>query len=333
MAAKVQHPDPKPGQWQYELFEDLTGNTWHAFDGLEVDTEEKPTPNDYKRFFPEGYLDHVDQESDEFKMAIKKASLLGKTQYEAHEKAKEQFRMLMPVLAHLTSEEGRALLHLVGNNKKLDRVSSLDGVLEKELAQKLEEEKFDTKNYQRLKHIKLEYADKKRFGLDPEKLRTMFKHHDQFRKKFRDEIGTYEDRQEYTEFENKVLGIWHEHAFNSWKTLRDEIGLKERHKTLPFMKLADVNRIRDTHYNIADNDATVMNLMTSFFTSIDQTEYEDMFVGPGQTARFKGSAEHALISSFGTNREMFETHYHETKIAEAPEPKWGVSNRKQETKD
>jgi hypothetical protein len=30
---------------------------------------------------------------------------------------------------------------------------------------------------------------------------------------------------------------------------------------------------------------------------------------------------------------MFETHYHETKIAEAPEPKWGVSNRKQETKD
>lgn len=162
----------------------------------------------------------------------------------------------------------------------------------------------------------------------------MFKHHDQFRQKFREELGTYDDKEEYTEFENKVLGFWHETAFGSWKTLRDEIGLKERHKTLPFMKLADVNSLRESNYNYPDYDATVMNLMTSFFTPIDMTEYEDMFVGPGETSSFQPDRNMAFInSSDGKPREYAPNGENEVLIGEAAEPKWGVSNKKQEVKD
>ena len=64
------------------MFRELFGVNWDHFDDLKVDLEKKITLHDYEKFFPEGMLEHMDTESDEFKLMIKKMNLNSKTQYE-----------------------------------------------------------------------------------------------------------------------------------------------------------------------------------------------------------------------------------------------------------
>ena len=102
-----------------------------------------------------------------------------KTELESHEAAKEEFRKLMPLFAHLSYEEGKSLVHLIHNNKRLDLLQALhSGQVEQELAKKVEEENFNQKNRYRLEKEKLDYADKKRMAIDSTKLKTVLAHHD-----------------------------------------------------------------------------------------------------------------------------------------------------------
>lgn len=72
MARRVQAPEPKYGQKEYDLFKELYGKRWDHYDGLQSDPEHKPTTHDYERYLPEGYLEHVDHRGPEFRHQLKK---------------------------------------------------------------------------------------------------------------------------------------------------------------------------------------------------------------------------------------------------------------------
>lgn len=115
-AKRTQNPDPKPGQWQYDAFKEMFGKDWNFYEGISQDNEKKPTLFDYENFFPKGYLEAVDTESEDFKNYIKRLNYYGKTSYEQHLDDQENFRGIMPLLSHLTEKEGKDFLHLVQNN-------------------------------------------------------------------------------------------------------------------------------------------------------------------------------------------------------------------------
>ncbi len=72
----------------------------------------------------------------------------------------------MPQLSKLTEEEGRSYIHLIRNNKRLDHLQEHSGQTERELAKRVEEEKFEGKNHYRQSKLTLDFVDKTRMGLD-----------------------------------------------------------------------------------------------------------------------------------------------------------------------
>ena len=191
----------------------------------------------------------------------------------------------MSLFAHLTEEEGRILIHKIKNDKHLNTLKALhSGANERELAKIVEEENFNQKNRYRLDKMQLEFADKKRMAIDQSKLKEVLQHHDQFRTKFDDEIGTYQDWKKNTEFENKALGIFHETAYGSMRKLREEIGIEDRSASLPWMKWRDVVESKERAYSNPEGDATYSYLLNALFTPIDMTEYENSYLGDYHTS-------------------------------------------------
>jgi len=75
-------PEPRPGQKEWALFEQIHGKPWDAYEGLSFDEEEKITEFNYEKFFPKHYLDNIDTQSEEFKMKIRELNFNSKTAYE-----------------------------------------------------------------------------------------------------------------------------------------------------------------------------------------------------------------------------------------------------------
>lgn len=86
-----QKPQPKRGQWQWSLFTELYGKEWSHYDALEIDHEQKITEFDYEKFLPNGFLDTVNKDDDDFKTFIKKLNFNSRTEYERHQENKKEF--------------------------------------------------------------------------------------------------------------------------------------------------------------------------------------------------------------------------------------------------
>jgi len=49
-------------------------------------------------------------------------------------------------------------------------------------------------------------------------------------------MKTYQEWKRSTNFENRIASSWWEFAQGPMRKLRDEIGLKNRHEVIPFMR-------------------------------------------------------------------------------------------------
>jgi hypothetical protein len=50
LSKRSQASEPKRGQWQHQIFKDLTGHNWNDFENLMKDSEEKITEFDYENY-------------------------------------------------------------------------------------------------------------------------------------------------------------------------------------------------------------------------------------------------------------------------------------------
>lgn len=75
-------PEPKRGQKEWELFFELFGNEWDAYDQVKFDPEEKITEFNYEKFIDKHILKNMDTNSEEFKLQIKKWNFSQKTKIE-----------------------------------------------------------------------------------------------------------------------------------------------------------------------------------------------------------------------------------------------------------
>ncbi len=124
-------------------------------------------------------------------------------------------------------------------------------------------------------------------AIDSKKLKAVLTHHDQFRRRFEKDVGTYQTWRKNTEVENKVLGIFHETAYGPMKKLRDEIGLKDRFESLPWTKVRDITEGKEgIKPGNPDTDHTHTYMMNALFAPIDMTDYEESFLGEYHSNKF-----------------------------------------------
>ena len=85
---------------------------------MQRDPEKKITEFDYEEFLHPELLKTVDTGSDSFKKFVRLANLNTKTQYELHLANQDKFKQLMPLLAGLSEEEQRCLVHKIQNDER-----------------------------------------------------------------------------------------------------------------------------------------------------------------------------------------------------------------------
>lgn len=105
MVKRQELPEPRRGQPEFELFKELTGNSWYKFSDLETDLEKKITEFDYENYIDPALLKNIDTSDPSFKELIKIMNLASKTEYELHQDQKQAFRELMPMLRNLNADE------------------------------------------------------------------------------------------------------------------------------------------------------------------------------------------------------------------------------------
>lgn len=118
MAKRRELPVPKKGQKEWDLFYQLYGEEWDAFDKVMFDEEEKITEFNYEQFIPAPILKEMDTESEDFKRMIKLANLKSKTKFEQHKENQENFKHLMLITSRLNQEETETFLHLLKNKRQ-----------------------------------------------------------------------------------------------------------------------------------------------------------------------------------------------------------------------
>ena len=192
----------------------------------------------------------------------------------------------MPVLAGLTKDEQRALLHKISNESSSSAVAGQEKLetiydnivgktLETELAKASEEANYDMKNRYRLNKKTLQYADKKRMPLDESKVVDLLRNQHIFRAKIHEEVGTYQNLQQNTQLENGILNYLSEAAYGEMEDLIREVGIKR--DTIKFNNVQDWKAARsDMQF---ESDRQFDKLANAMFTPLDMTDYEDDYVG------------------------------------------------------
>lgn len=280
---RVQGPAPQKGQWQYDLFTEIAGGkNWEYYDDLEMDPEHKITIHEYEKHLSPGLLEAVDTESAEFKRGIKKETLLRKTNYERHNRLKEDFRKFMNILAPLTEDEGKSLVHLIRNKHNDNYLEEIHGGdLEKELAAIAEKESYLKRNQYHLEKTKLDWADKSRMPIEKAKIKDLFKHSNSFKEKFHSEIGVYDTLPRTMDFSNRVIQCFYDSAFGSMLKLRNEIGLDDRFMT-SFLRVRDQQEVKNYQKEDPIMDHGWHYFLNALFIPLDVMDYEDHYVGPGE---------------------------------------------------
>jgi hypothetical protein len=82
LAKRAQLPEPRYGQWEFELFKEMTGKSWYWDKNIKIDEEHKITEFDYENYIDPQCLPE-DTDSEDFKQFIRTLSLCSRTEYEA----------------------------------------------------------------------------------------------------------------------------------------------------------------------------------------------------------------------------------------------------------
>lgn len=122
MSKRAELPEPRDGQDEIKLFEEIFGERYHSHMEARVDSEDKITEFNYEKYFDPSLMEGVDTNSTSFKELVKALNFESRTKIEAHEQHKNQFRKLMPLLATLTADEKRALVHMLQNKSSSERL-------------------------------------------------------------------------------------------------------------------------------------------------------------------------------------------------------------------
>ena len=142
----------------------------------------------------------------------------------------------MPILAGLTADEQRALVHKIRNEARANAAPGQENLgrlyddiinrtLEKKLAATSEEANYNLKNRYRLNKKTLQYADPKRMPVDEKKVVELLRNQHIFRAKMNDELYTYQWLQQNTQMENGLLTYLSEAAYGEMEELVREVGI------------------------------------------------------------------------------------------------------------
>lgn len=177
MIKRMELPEPKHGQFEYDLFREMYGLDYKDDTLTAFDMEEKITEFNYEKFIHPEVLATMDTGSNEFKMMIKRMNLNMTTRYERLQSAKEEFRKLMPLLAKLNDREKKSLIHMLQAESPESRAMSAmcGNTREEKLAQLSERANYEQKNYYRHKQRTLQFAEKKRMPVEEAKVRDMLR--------------------------------------------------------------------------------------------------------------------------------------------------------------
>ena len=126
-----------------------------------------------------------------------------------------------------------------------------DDSFAKELAEISESENFKLKN--RYMHNKktMAFADKKRMAVDERSVRDMLRNSHIFRSKIEQEVPTYTDLQNNTQFEYGLLTYLREGAAGELADLVKEVGIER--KTTPFFNMEMMRQYRDNMVHDSDS--------------------------------------------------------------------------------
>jgi hypothetical protein len=208
------------------------------------------------------------------------------TDFEQLQEDKKNFSNGMPVLAGLTEDEQRALIHLIENSRSKaslgeeDLEDVYDDVfihqkhLEEKTAKVSEEANFELKNVYRHNKLTMNYANKKRMKVNVNKVVDLLKHSHLYRAKIVKEEATFENELMNTQMENGVLSYLNEAAWGDLRELITDLGIRD--ETIPFVNLAQLNKLREN--NIFQSDSQIRVFANSLFKELDLTDYEEAFV-------------------------------------------------------
>lgn len=288
MHRRAQSPAPRKGQWQYDLFTELAGGRdWHYYDKLQFDTEKKITIYNYEKHLPASYLENCDTSSPEFKKEIKMMTLLQKTQYEQHKELKETFRKLMNVFAFMNEEEGRAYIHLINNKGRNNYLEDIHGgKLEEMLAKLSEEEGYVAKNDYYLRKTRLDYMKKDDYPIEKTKVKDLFKHAKEFKLRFSEELGIYDTLPRMYDEDKRKVQEFIRSATGPFLALRNEIGLDMTGRlSTSFLRAKDFKEVKEYWCEDPILDHSFYYMMNQTYLNVNMTEYEEVFVGPGELKR------------------------------------------------
>lgn len=142
----------------------------------------------------------------------------------------------MPVFSRLNEEEVEILLHMINNkdrsiNQSEQRSNDLidqacSNVMKSKLAKLSEEANFAMKNRYKLDKEVLQYMDKSKMPIDSRKVKDILRNQHIIRKKIYNEVGTYREFEENTQFDNGVLTYLNEAAWGGLRDLLKDIGIR-----------------------------------------------------------------------------------------------------------
>ena len=302
----IELPEPKRGQKEWEAFTELYGKEWDTYAHLQFDQEEKITEFNYENYLPQQWLKTQDTSSPEFKNLIREMNFNSKTQYEAHKENQDHFKQLMPMLSQLDEEETRILFHMIKNksrdvNSAAQRsVDLIDEACSDEQAKRLakvsEEANFAIKNRYNHEKQTMKYADKSRMPIEKSKVRDMLRNQHIFKHKIQEEVGTYREWNENTQFESGVLTYVNEAAWGDLRELLNDIGVNRQ--TIRYSNVGDQIKAKDNR--MSDSDANWRNLVNARFTMVDMTDYEYQFPSVNEVGTIPMSNISALLPLKGS---------------------------------
>jgi hypothetical protein len=124
----------------------------------------------------------------------------------------------------------------------------------------------------------MKYAKRERMPIDESKVKDLLRNQHIFRYQFKKDIGTYQNEQEKTSFENGLLTYVNEAAWGDLRELLKDIGINKQ--TIQFSNVADLLAREDK--NIFESQANFRNLANARFTMVDMTDYDYNFSGPDE---------------------------------------------------
>lgn len=301
---RSQYPEPVKGTWQWELFTEIAGYPWDAFDHYDHDPEDKITEKD----LPKGLREKIDLQDPEFKKKMRKMFLLTPTTYERHKEHQKYFKTLMKTISVMNEEEGLAYYHLCTNranlvgslvqngnenykstsyaNPRLNTYDYLDtihgGALEKKFAEISEKDNYAKRNRHWLQKTKLNYLRPEKAPIDKAKIKDMFENSVEFRIKMNQDIGIYDTEPALIYNEKKIVQAFYKTAGGAMAMLRDEVGLKRDRQSLGFLRYSDFKKMEEKLAVDPVMNRHYMRIFNLTFFNYDVSDYFDQYAGIGE---------------------------------------------------